>query len=120
MADGMNPGDAKTSPFGNGSGKVSNAGASTMANSTAGANPGKNGVNFLTSPSGGASSGAKPTDFTRATVPTQKSGQAADINAQSAIKDKGQLIPLADVTSGPRKEMVGAGSIGDSRKPFKL
>lgn len=120
MADGKIPGDGKTSPFGNGSGKGTNEGVSTMANTTAGAAPGKNGVNFLTNPSGGASSGAKPTDFTRATVAKQKSGAASDINAESAIKDKGQLIPLADVTSGPRKEMVGAGSIGDARKPFKL
>jgi hypothetical protein len=120
MAEAKTPGDGKTSPFGNGSGKGTNTGASTMANSTAGANPGKNGNNFLTNPSGNSPAGAKPTDFTRAKVATQKSGPNCDINAQSAIKDKGQLVPLADVTSGPRKEMVGAGSIGDSRKPFKL
>lgn len=119
MGDGKTPGDGKSSPFGNGSGKVSNPKGSTMANTAAGANAGGNGNNFITNPSGGAASGAKPTDFTRPTVAAQKSGQAADINAQSAIKDKGQLIPLADVTSA-RKELVGAGSIGDNRKPFKL
>ena len=119
MGDGKTPGDGKTSPFGNGSGKVSNPQGSTMANTTAGANAGGAGNNFITHPSGSAPSGAKPTNFVEPKVAAQKSGQSADINAASAIKDKGLLVPLADVTSA-RKELIGAGSIGDNRKPFRL
>ena len=128
MGDGKTPGDGKTSPFGNGSGKVSNPQGSTMANTTAGANAGGAGNNFITHPSGSAPFNgthqaigklAKPTNFVEPKVAAQKSGQSADINAASAIKDKGLLVPLADVTSA-RKELIGAGSIGDNRKPFRL
>lgn len=121
--DGKTQGDASTSPFGNGSGQV--PGAGTMAGNDfvknpAGGTSGGAGANFVTTPQGAGPTGATPTDFTKGGKSPQKSGEAPDLNSQSEIRDQGKLVPLADVPQGsPRKSLIGTGSMGDSRKPFK-
>jgi hypothetical protein len=119
MGDAKTPGDGKTNPFGG-------PGAGTMAGNDFNKNPGGSGaggkgIDLLTKPNGSGPSGAKPRDFTKSDNTTQKSGEAADLNPGSEIRQDGSLVPLADVPSGsPRAPMIGVGSIGNSKKPFKV
>lgn len=87
----------------------------------AGSAPGSAGVNFLTNPSGSGPSAPTPPNFAAGpTLEPQKQGGAPDISPESEIKDKGGpgLRPAADAPPS-RKDLVGVGSIGDARKPFK-
>lgn len=95
------PGNGSTSPFGNGAGNV---GESRMA-----------GNNFLTNPSGGGGSG-RGRDFLREPVPSQSPRESgADRSTDDAAS--GGLVPKVQAAPGPD---VGAGSIGNGAKPFRL
>jgi hypothetical protein len=96
-----NPGNGKTSPFGNGSGQ---AGGSKVA-----------GNNFLTNPRGsGATSGGRRFD-NQVAAPQAKRESVADRNSTDAAS--GGLLPL--VQAGPNHD-VGVGSIGNGAKPFRV
>lgn len=115
--DAKTSGDGKSSPFGSNGGIM--AGVDFTKNPT-GSAPGGAGVNFLTNPSGSGPSAQTPPNFAAGPGSTpQKTGVAEDLNPESEIKDKGDgLRPAADAPPS-RKNLVGVGSIGDARKPFK-
>lgn len=118
MADGKNPGDGKTNPF-NGPGAGPMAGNDFIKN-PAGSVAGGKGANFVEKPAGEGPTGTTPTDFTRGGKSDQKTGEPEDLNPESTIRDAGVRVPLADVPQGsPRGPMIGVGSMGDGRKPFK-
>jgi len=118
MGDGKTTGDGKTNPFGGpGDGKMA---GNDFTKNPAGATPGGPGADFVANPVGTGPTGATPIDFTKGGKSAQKSGEPEDLNPESTIKQSGQRVPLADVPTGsPRAPLIGVGSIGDGRKPFK-
>lgn len=86
----------------------------------AGSAPAGRGINFLTDPNGSGPTAPTPTNFVASGNETQKNGVAVDRSTESEVKDHGGpgLRPAADVPAS-RKDLTGAGSIGNARKPFK-
>lgn len=116
--DGKTPGDGKTSPFGTNGGPMP---GNNFLTNPAGSQPGTSGNNFLENPAGGGPTAATPPDFTKGGKDPQKQG-TDPTNPQSDVTSDGGpgLRPAADVpANSPRKGLIGVGSIGDSRKPFK-
>lgn len=68
--------------------------------------------NFLTNPAGAGPTAGKPPNFVDGSRP-QQTGANVDLSGESEIRQNGGLVPLAD------RPDAGAGSIGNSRKPFK-
>jgi len=117
MNNGKTPGDGKTTPFGTNGGPM--AGNDFLKN-PAGSQPGTRGNDFVTSPAGAGPSAPTPPDFTKGSASPQKTGPAPDLNPESEVKGKDGLLPDATVPQGsPRAPLIGVGSIGDTRKPFK-
>ncbi len=119
IGDGKTPGDGKTSPFGTNGGPMPGV---DFVKNPAGSQPGGRGTNFLTNPAGQGPTAPAPPNFAAGAGEQQKSGEAPDLCPESEIKDKGGpgLRPAADVPPGsPRKDLIGVGSMGESRKPFK-
>lgn len=109
-------GDGKTSPFGKNGGPMP---GNDFTKNPAGSQPGGKGANLIEKPAGAGPTAAAPPDFTKGGKDAQKSG-SDPVNPESAIKDKGQMVPLADVPPGsPRAPFIGVGSMGNGRKPFK-
>lgn len=95
--NGNTSGDGKTSPFGKNGGPMP---GNDFTKNPAGSQPGGKGANFVEQPAGAGPTAAAPPDFTKGGKDAQKSG-SAPVNPESAIKDKGQLVPLADVPRVP-------------------
>jgi hypothetical protein len=116
MADAKTSGDGKISPFGKNGGPMP---CNDFVKNPAGSAPGGRGTNFLTNPGGQGPTAPTPADMTQGGMEAQKPGEAP-VNPESAIKDKGLLVPLADVPPGsPRAALIGVGSMGNTSKPFK-
>lgn len=113
------PGDGKSSPFGQNNGPMPGIDFIKNPNGSA---PMNAGVDFNVTPAGRAPTAPKPTDFMAGSTDQQKKGEAPDLDPASEIKDHGGpgFRPAADVPAGsPRQSSIGVGSIGDTRKPFK-
>lgn len=114
--DGKTPGNGTTSPFATNGGPMP---GNDFIKNPAGSSPGGRGVDFVRNPGGVGPTAATPPDFTKGGKDPQRSG-SDPTNPASEVKDKGLLVPLADVAPGsPRGNLVGVGSMGDTRKPFK-
>jgi len=88
------------------------AGNDFVKNPAGGTTPGA-GNNFLTNPSGAGPTGDKPMNVAEGGKDAQKKGENVDLNPESEIREKGQLVPLID------RPDAGTGSIGNAHKPFK-
>jgi hypothetical protein len=98
-------GDGSQNPFGDGKGGTGMA-------------QGK-GNNFVTNPQGAGPQASKPQPLVGVNGPDQKRGPNADINPQSV--PEGGTNVLDKVTPKDRPgNPIGAGSLADGRKPFKL
>lgn len=102
------PGDGRTSPFGDGAGKTQggNVPGNNFLTNPGGSRSGGGGTNFLTSP-GGRSQGANPVAGSREAVADRSTDDAAP----------GGLIPKIQASPGVG---VGVGSIGNSQKSHRL
>lgn len=80
----------------------------------AGSAPGGSGADFLVKPAGQGPTGAVPMNVAANARGAQASGEAADLNKPSEIRDGGSLVPTID------RPDAGTGSIGNAHKPFKL
>lgn len=113
--DPKTPRDGTTSPFNS---MTPTTGTNFLID-PAGASGARSGVNFLDQPAGAGPSAGKPS---LAEAGPQKTG-TDDPNPQSEVKqDSGPgFRPDATVPgNSPRRDQIGVGSVGDSRKPFKL
>lgn len=79
---------------------------------------GGTGVDFVANPGGRGPAGPKPPDFAMQNR-QQKTGEDPDLDKSSIPAGEGGKILQADPRGGSSRD-VGVGSIGDSRKPFKL
>lgn len=97
-----------------------NSGGNDFGKMPGGSAPGGSGADLLNNPKGQGPSGAAPRDFTQSGKGPQKQGEPEDMNPESITKEGNLRVPLAEVPSNsPRKPLIGVGSSGDGRKPFK-
>ncbi len=118
--NGSTPGDGQSSPFGDGRGGIGGnmAGGNDFTQNPTGGIGKSGGNDFVVNPTGNGPKGnAQPA----ASQPAQPKGNLPDLNAQTQART---LSPVDDATpstsSGPRANLLGAGTIGDGRKPYTL